>query len=323
MLVGLGLAGLGVSASAQPAQAKLSRIAYMTGASPQGRGTMDFYAAFRSGLKGLGHVEGEDVLIQPRWYAGDLERMVIDAAELAAWRPDVFVAASTPGALAAVRATRGAVPVVFLVVSDPVGSGLVASLARPGGMATGLTDFGVDVGPKTIDLARTLMPNLKAVGVAVSNNPVHPAQLSAMREAARSVDIRVLPVAVNAADDLEKAMASLDAEGARVLVILGGPPQISMREKIAEHALRWRIAAIGPFRQYAEAGALLSYGPNLTAHYRHAAWYVHRILRGAAPADLPVQQPTEVELILNRRVARSLNLALPQTLLVQAADIIE
>lgn len=322
-LLGLCLAALGVRTAGAQQPVRPFRVAYMMATSYSTAGTPELYEAFKATLRGLGYTEGRNLVIEARWAGGDLERAVSLANELAAWSPDVFVAVSTPIALAAKRAVAPSVPVVMLVVSDPVGSGLVASLARPGANVTGITDFGLDTAGKTLDLARAAVPGLRRIAVMVSGNPVHAAQFEAIRTAADSVGVKAIAVSVRSLEELEKAFATMDAEGAKAVVALGGPPQSTMREKMAELGIRHRVVTIALVRPYAEAGGLLSYGPSLLTQYKLAATYVDKILRGAKPADLPVQQPTELELVINLRTAKALKITIPQSLLLQAVEVIQ
>lgn len=319
-LLWLCLTALGARTASARQPGKPYRVAFLSGASHTT--SREFFEAFRTTLHGLGYVEGRNLIIDARWSGGDPERLQSQANELAALMPDVFISASTPATLAAKRATTST-PIVMVVVSDPVGSGFVASLARPGGNITGITDFGLDTAGKTLDLARAVVPNMRRIAVMMSDNPVQPSQFEAIRAAAESVGVKALAIFVRSPEDLEKAFATMEAEGAKAVVVLGGPPQSSMREKIAELAIKTKVVAIGLVRPYADTGSLLSYGPSLITQYKLAATYVDKILRGAKPADLPVQQPIELELVINLRTAKALKIAIPESLLLQATEIIE
>lgn len=321
-LLWLCLTALGVRTASARQPGKPYRVAYLMAASFASASSRELFEAFKTTLHSLGYIEGRNLIIDARWPGGDPERISSLANELAALMPDVFVASSTPVVLAAKRATS-AIPIVMLAVSDPIGSGFVASLARPGGNITGITDFGLDIAGKTVDLARTLVPNMRRIAVMMSDNPVQPSQFEAIHAAAETVGVKALAVFVRSPEDLEKAFAAMEADGAKAVVVLGGPPQSSMREKIAELAIKTKVVAIGLVRPYADTGSLLSYGPSLITQYKLAATYADRILRGAKPADLPVQQPTELELVINLRTAKALRIAIPQSLLLQATEVIE
>ena len=237
-----------------------------------------------------------------------------------ALKPDVIVADSTPAALAAMHATA-TIPIVMVNVSDPVAVGLVASLARPGGTITGITDFGIEMAVKQVDLLRTLVPGATRVAVLMStDNPVHPLQLREIENAAKRVGLTTLPTLIRSSEGLEQAFASMAKQKAGALIWLGGAPISTeqQRDKLVDLAAKARLPALYTDRWWIEAGGLLCYGPNDVHMWRAAAIYVDKILKGAKPADLPVQQPAEFELVINLKTAKALGITIPQSLRVQA-----
>jgi len=240
--------------------------------------------------------------------------------ELIATNPEVIVAETTPGALAAKRATS-TIPIVFVNVSDPVGSGLVDSLARPGGNVTGGTDYGLELAEKSVELVRAVVPKAARLGVLISDNPVHPSQFAAIRTAADRVSLSALSFRVASFDDLERAFSAMVAQKADAFIPLGGPPlgstfpQVDMVIALAAKA---RLPAVYSVGDAVRRGGLMSYGINLSARWKQTAMYVDRILKGAKPADLPVQQPTNFELLINRKTAANLGIKIPPELKLRA-----
>jgi putative ABC transport system substrate-binding protein len=275
----------------------------------------------RNALGELGYVEGRNVIFDSRWAEGKTERLPELAAELAASKPDVIVAMTTQATLAAKRAA-GAVPIVMINVTDPVGLGLVASLAHPGGNVTGLTDFGFELSLKSIELARELIPKATRIAVLVSDNPVHPYQLREIQNAAKRFEVTIVAASAMTADALESAITFAKAS-ADVMIVLGGGLQSGNREKICELAKKLKLPTIANVRPYVIAGALASYGQKVLPQYRLAATYVDKILKGARPADLPVEQPIGFELVINLSTARALGLVIPQSLLLRANEVIQ
>jgi putative ABC transport system substrate-binding protein len=280
-----------------------------------------FLKAFLEELRVLGYVQGQNFLFEYRTAEGRLEALPALARELTRLKPDVIVAPTTPVARAAKAATTS-IPVVFTVVSDPVGSGLVVSLSHPGGNVTGMTDMGVDLVGKQLDLLKQLVPNLKRVG-AVGNpaDKVWDGVWREARQAAHSLRIEIMPVLVNTPSEMEAAFADLNRRVEALLVA----PQLFFslhRQKLIELESLSRLPATHELRAFPEAGSLMSYGPSYAALFRKAAHHVDRILKGAKPADLPVEQPTEYELVINLRTAKSLGLMIPQPILARADDLI-
>jgi putative ABC transport system substrate-binding protein len=291
------------------------RIGYLEG------GGEDFRAAFFEELHAVGYVEGQNLVFEYRSAEGRVESLPRLARELASLKPDVIVAPTTPVARAAKAATTS-IPVVFMVVSDPVGSGLVASLSHPGGNVTGTTDMGVDLIGKQLDLLKQLVPNLKRVGIL--GNPRDQVWDGVWREApaaARSLGLDIIPVLVKTPSEMQGVFADLNRRVQALLVA----PQLFFslhRQEIVELESMSKLPATHELRKFPDAGALMSYGPNYAALFRKGAQRVDRILKGAHPADLPVEQPTEYELVINLRTAKALGLIVPEVILARADDVI-
>jgi putative ABC transport system substrate-binding protein len=273
-------------------------------------------------LGGLGYIEGQNLVIELRFGEGRAERFPELAAQLAALKPDAIVTFGTNGAVAAKQATA-TIPVVFMLVSDPVASGLVASLRHPGGNFTGLTDYGVDLPAKFVELVRAVLPKATRIGVLMSDNPIHPVQLSAIEEAAKGFGLGVVAAMDRSNEELDPAFAALAKENASAVIALGGVTQATQRERIAELAAKAGMATLFPNRAYVDKGGLMSYGPNLPASYKLLARYVDRILKGETPADIPVEQPPEFELVINLKTAKALSITIPQSLLLRADEVIQ
>ena len=307
-------------AHAQPA-GKVHRIGYLG----SGSSTSNPHSpgAFRQGLRELGWIEGQNIVIEYRFADGHLDRLPALAAEVVGLKVDIIAASPTPAALAAKNAT-GTIPIVFTSVPDPVGLGLVASLARPGGNVTGLTySVGFNIFGKDLELLKEAVP--KARRVAVLSNPASPSQPLTMREitdAARSLGLPLLLVEARGSGDFDGAFAAMAKERVGALFVVTDPAFIPHRARLAELTTKNRLPSIFTQREDAEAGALMSYGPSLSDIYRRAATYVDKILKGAKPADLPVEQPTKFELVINLKTARAIGLTLPQSLVRRADEII-
>jgi len=299
--------------------AKVWRIGYLSRAAPND--SPYDVEAFREGLRTLGYVEGQNILIELRFAEGRLEAFPALAEELVQLKVDVIVSPWTPAARAAKGATTS-IPIVFVAVSDPVGSGLVASLPHPGGNITGITDVGIDLAAKRLDLLKQLVPRLKRV--AALGHPADTVWESTWREAqaaARQLRIDLVPVLVTTPDQLETAFAGLNR---RVQALFVAPQLLFSvhRQNIIELASLARLPAIYESRRYPDAGGLMSYGANYRVLYRNVARYVDKILKGARPADLPVEQPTDYELVINLKTAKALGLTIPQSILLSAKEVI-
>src|SRR2546427_11099593 len=318
-LIGLALA-LALAplvAEAQPAE-KLARIGYLSLVS-----AADTPKALLQGLRELGYVEGQNLVIEYRYAEGKAERLPDLAAELVSLKVDIIVAGGTPPPLAAKRATT-TIPIVMTSAGDPVGSGLVASLAKPGGNVTGLSTFTRDLAAKRLQLLKEVVPVISRV--AVLWNAANPYAVLNMREteaAAQTLGVQVQSLEVRGPDDFENALPAAIRGRAGALIVVDDPLTFAYRMRIADFAARNRLPAMYGFREFAEAGGLTAFGANLADLYRRAATYVDKILKGAKPADLPVEQPTKFELVINMKIANALGLTIPQSVLVRADEIIQ
>ena len=283
-----------------------------------------FVEAFHQGLRDLGWVDSQNVSIEYRWAEGRSELLPGFAAELVGLRPDVIVAAPTPAAVAAKNAT-GTIPIVAVAVGDPVRLGLVASLARPGGNVTGTSfDVGLQVIGKGLELLNETLPNVRRVAIlANSANPGQEVAVRDLQTAARSLRLQVQVLPVRGPNEFDGAFATMRKEHADALLVVADSMFNLHRARLAELAATNRLPAMYGFREFVEAGGLMSYGPSVTDVFRRAAFYVDKILRGARPADLPVEQPTKFELVINLKTAKVLGLRIPPSLLVRADHVIE
>jgi len=297
-------------------------IGFLSSASP------DLYAnrlrAFRQGLKEAGYVEGQNVAIEYRWAEGQNNRLPALAAELVQRHVDVIVAAGGTPSAVATKAATATIPIVFGVAVDPVKIGLVASLNRPGGNLTGITNLNVEVGPKRLELLRELIPT--ATNIAVLVNPTSPIAepfARSMQAAARTLGQQVYVLQASAEQDFDKVFADLVRLRAGALVI---SPDVFFNTRIIQLAvlsLRHAVPAIFQYREFAAAGGLISYGSDETEYYRLIGIYAGRILKGEKPAELPVVQSTKVEMILNLKTAKALGITVPLPLLGRADEVIE
>lgn len=282
-----------------------------------------FLAAFKEGLAALGWKEGSQFVIEERWANGQYELLAPLAAELAAKNPAIFVAGpSLPVAAAAKAAPR--TPIVHATGSDPVAAGFAASLARPGGMITGLSNLATDITEKHLELLLAFVPKVRRVGFLTNARNVNRAQM--MKGAERSVAQRAIEARfaeAARADEIEPAMARLAKEGVQALVVFASQLFTIERRRIVTLALTRRWPMIGPESEFADAGALLSYGADAMANFRRAATFVHKILKGAKPGDLPMEQPTKLDLVVNATTARALGLAIPHSIEIMATRVIE
>jgi putative tryptophan/tyrosine transport system substrate-binding protein len=279
--------------------------------------------AFAQGLQQLGWTDGRNARIEYRWAVADAERIRKQAAELVALAPDAILASGVPVVTALLQATRS-VPIVFAQVIDPVGSGLVASLARPGGNATGFTTFEYGMSGKWVELLKEMAPGVTRVAVlrdVGSSSGI--GQLGAIQSAAASFGMELSLVGVSDAGEIERAITAFARAANGGVIVTGSTPAIVHRELITTLAARHRLPAIYGFRYFVTVGGLISYGPDSIDPFRRAAGYVDRILKGEKPADLPVQAPTKYELVINLKTAKALGIEIPPTVLARADEVIE
>ena len=315
----VGGAALSRAAAAQT-HSKIPRVGLIFGNSPAAAGHI--LAAFKHGLQELGYVEGQTIALEVRWAAGRSEPMTELATELVHLDVDVLVAANSAAASAAKGATR-TIPIVMFA-GDPVGLGLVASLARPSGNVTGLSYFNVEISSKRLGLISEVVPGLARV--AVLRNPTLPLHANYWlhtEAAARKVGVTLQPLEVRGPEDFEAAFAAARQGDAQALIAFDDFLTVGYRRRIVELAAKHRFPAIYGFREFAVDGGLMSYGPNFVVLFRRAAIFVDKILKGTKPADLPVEQPTHFELAINLTTAKALGLTIPPTLLARADEVIE
>jgi len=278
--------------------------------------------AFRDGLRELGYVEGQNVRIEYRWADGNYERFPALIAELLAHKVDVIVTAGTPATLAVKRATTS-VPLVMIAVGDPIGTGLVPSLGHPGGNITGLTSISTEMDAKRLELLREVAPGVSHI--AVLWNAASPLQVLAekqVRAAAEALRTRVLSLGVKTAEEIRDALAVIARERPDALLVLADRLLLHHRALIMDFAARHRLPGVHAYRELAEAGGLMSFGPSYVEMHRRAAYFVDRILKGTKPGDLPVERPPTFELVINLKAAKALGLAIPQSVMLRATDII-
>jgi putative ABC transport system substrate-binding protein len=282
-----------------------------------------FGDAFRQGLRDLGWIDGKNIVIEYVWAEGNLDRLERFAADLVRRKVDVIVAGNTQAAVAAKNATR-TIPIVFGTAGDPVGLGLVASLARPGGNVTGLSySAGVEMFTKHLELLKEALPTIRRV--AVLSNPANPAHRLWARDAglaARALSVQLQFLEARVPEDFERAFAAMTRERAGALLVLADSLFALHRVRIQGLAARNHLPTMYGAREYVEAGGLMSYAVDIRDNFRRSAVYVDKILKGTKPADLPVEQPTKFELILNERTATALGLNIPPSLLLRADEII-
>lgn len=280
-------------------------------------------AVFREGLHKLGWTEGRNIQIDVRWAAADRGLMRTYAAELVRTAPDVILAHSPP-ALAAVQQQTRTIPTVFIQVGDPVGSGFIPSLSKPGGNITGFTNFEFAMGGKWLELLKEIAPSATQVLVILmADHAVNAGTYRAMEAAAPKLDARLTPTIARDAAEIERAIDAFARHSNAGLVVLQSPLTTAQTKLIVRSAAKHRIPAIYPFRFFAVAGGLVSYGSDLINLWQLPASYVDRILKGERPADLPVQAPTKFELVINLNTAKALGLTVPPTLLARADEVIE
>ena len=282
------------------------------------------WEAFRQDLRQLGYVEGSNTIIEWRWAEGKFERYPKLAAELVSLKVDLIVAATYPGALAAKNATA-TIPIIMVAVADPVGMGLVTSLVRPGGNITGSTLLaGTEIVGKYLELLKQTVPNLSRV--AVLSNPTNSINALRLKEAGvagRSLKVQLQVLKAQGPEEFDSAFAAMTNARADALYVVGDPVFFRHGARLAELAATRRLPTVSELKGFAEAGGLMAYGPNIVDLYRGAAVYVDKILKGVKPGDLPVEQPTKFELVINLKTAKALGLTIPPAVLARADEVIQ
>ncbi len=320
-MVLLSLLAAPLSVDAQPREIA-RRIGFLSGGSSAASPAI--VGAFREGLRDLGWVAGQNVVIDFRFAEGRFDRLPDLAAELARLNVDLIVAVPTPAALAAKNATA-TIPIVIISVADPVEIGLVASLARPGRNVTGVSfSVGIDIIGKELQVLKEAVPRARSVAILLNpTNPGHALAIGKAKADAQSLGLSLHFLEARATSDFDSAFAAMNKERVDALLVVADSMFAAHRTQLAELAVANRLPSMYAFREYVGAGGLMSYGPNLASQYRQAAVYVDKILKGAKPAELPVEQPTKFELVINLKTAKALGLTIPQSLLLQANDVIE
>jgi putative ABC transport system substrate-binding protein len=313
------------AAEAQQA-GKVARIGFLVTGSLESREARAILDAFRQGLRERGYVEGQNIVIEYRSADGKIERLPGLAIELVRLKVDLIIAGNTPMARAAQQATTS-IPIVGSVMGDPVGDGLVASLARPGGNITGLTFLGPELVPKRLGLLKEALPRVSRVAALW-----HPGSfgdrtirdmLKETEAAARTLGVQLQLVEVRGPDDFDRAFSTMTKERTEALVQVPSTMLFNERRHIVALVTKHRLPSMFHAREFVELGGLISYGASITDLYRRAATYVDKILKGARPADLPVEQPTKFELVINLKTAKALGLTIPQSLLLRADEVIQ
>ena len=311
------LVAAGAVAQAQQA-AKVPRIGLLRIGSPPN----PFLEAFRQGLKELGYIEGKNITIEYRWAEGKEDRLPDLAADLVRLKVDVIAVGGSTAILAVMKATR-TIPVVMGAASDPVGSGFVASLARPGGNITGLSLLSPELGGKRLELLKEIVPGISRVAVFVyRGSPAFELQMREAKVAAQSLRLRLYVPEVRGPDDYERAFETAKKERAGAINFLSSALFTADRKRLVDLTMKSRLPTIYDNKEFVEVGGLMSYGPSITDSWRRAATYVDKILKGAKPADLPVEQPMKFELIINLKAAKQIGLTIPQSVLFRADKVI-
>jgi putative ABC transport system substrate-binding protein len=306
---------------AQQQASKVARIGLLETA-PRA-GSAKWRDALVAGLRERGFVEGRNVIVEYRWAEGNFDRLPAAAAELVDMKVDIIVAATPPAIQAAQRATS-TIPIVMVRTSDPVALGFVASLARPGGNITGVSNINEDISTKWLELLRAAIPRLSRIAMLVNPSfPLHAAFLRSVQAAAQQVGVRVSSIQASKPDEIEPAFRTMAQERTAALIVPPDPFFFGQGKRIVELALQHRLPTVFHTREYAELGGLMSYGQNRAEDYYRAATYVDKILKGARPGQLPVEQPTKFELVVNLKAAKVIGLTVPKELLLRADQVIE
>jgi len=324
MLIALSLGALAVPLAVLGQQpGKVWRIGFLSGSSRPESLESSLYGAFIRAMRELGYVEGKNLAIEWRFADGTYERLPRLAAELVPLGVDVVVTEGNLATRAAQLATK-TTPIVVTVTSDLVRAGFAASLARPGGNITGLSNIATEVSPKRLELLAIMVPKLSRVAIVFNPaNSGHATILKSAQNSAKTVNVTVVPVGVRTPEEIERGFATMTRERAGAVIVLADSFLNAQQRRIAALAVRHRLPAMFAYREAVEAGGLMSYGQNLADFYRHAAIYVDKILKGAKPGDLPIEQPTRFSLVINRKTAKALGVSIPQELLLRADEVIE
>ena len=277
----------------------------------------------RDRLRELGYVEGRDIILETRWAEGRNERLTELAAELAGLKLDAIIAFTTPAAIAARKATT-TIPIIFLYVGDPVGTGIVPSLARPGGNATGISLLATELSAKRLEILLEIAPNTSRVAMLWNDtNPSMVLRAREVQDAAAKLVVTIQSFGMHDLIDFDPAFVMIESGRIDALLTLVDPFTLQHRKQIVELAAQRRLPAIYETREFVESGGLICYGPNLRVVEQRAAEYVDKIFKGAKPADLPVEQPTKFEMLINMKTAKALSLSIPPSVMLRAAEVID
>jgi putative ABC transport system substrate-binding protein len=307
---------------AQP-QGKVWRIGFLYLLSRQSAIDAGRYTTFLDGMRELGHIEGKNLVVERRYAEGNADRLPGLAMELVNLRVDVIVTAGSAATGAAQKATA-TIPIVMANASDPVGSGFVKSLAHPGGNITGLSSLTTDISPKYLEMLKSMVPKLSRVALMLDpGNSSHAATRKSVQAAALKVGIKLVPLEARTPQEIDNAFALMAREKVGAVIVASDSFFVQQLRQIAGLLAKYRLPSISARREYAEAGFLISYGQNSSINFRRAATYVDKILKGAKPGDIPVEQPTIFELFINGKTAKALGLKIPHSLLIMADKVIE
>jgi len=320
---------LGASALAAPfgsfaqQQGKVWRVGFLSQRHVDFLDSDYYYGPFRQGMRELGYVEGKNLEIEWRSAEGKNERLPSLAAELVRLKVDVIVTGGTPATSAAQKATA-TIPIVMGSGGDPVGNGLIKSLAQPGGNITGTSNLAGDLGPKLFEMLLTMAPKVSRVAYLLNpTNVANAMGLKKFQAVARKVSVKIVPIEARSPQEIENTFSRMTQEKVGAIIVALDPFLQQQKSQIVELAMKHRLPSIALYGEYVEAGGLMSYGANFTDVVRRGATYVYKIFKGAKPGDLPVEQPTKIELFINRRTAKALGLTIPQSLLISADKVIE
>jgi ABC-type uncharacterized transport system substrate-binding protein len=320
VIVAVSFVAAPLAAEAQPVE-KTARVAVLS-PGPGPASAWRVLEAFRQRLQELGYVEGRNLAIEWRFVAGNVERLPEFAAELVRLNVDVIVAINTPAAQATKKATDR-IPIVFVQVADMAGSDLVQSLARPGGNATGLVSNTRELSGKRLELLKEALPRVTNIGILRDPNPTSGLIFRDMDAASHQLGLRLTDLAIRSRDELPRAIEDAAKHRVGALMVIDGVAIAAQQASILELAREKHLPVVSQFREFVEGGGLMAYGPSLSEMYRRAATYVDRILKGTKPSELPVEQPTKFELVINLKTAKALGLTIPQTLLLRTDQVIE
>ena len=300
--------------------AKVYRIAWLING-PDGS-EKEFIDDTRKVLRDLGYIEGTNIVFEFRHTGGNTARLPLVAAELVALRPDLIISGATPGTRAAQQATA-TIPILMIGVADPVGAAFAANLARPGGNITGFANLGLDLAAKPLEMLRTVVPQVTRVAVLASDNPAGLAVVNKLTDVAKGMQVAVFQFVVRSLEEITKAFASMANAKVQGLIVLTDGVTYRNRKEIADLAAEFRLPAVYQYAQHVEAGGLMSYGVDPRNLNRDVANYIDRILKGARPGDLPIQQPSQFQTAINKKTAKALGITFPQEILLRASVVIE